>query len=226
VVGLGTYFFAIFAFSIETPFPGEYALVPCIGAACLIYAGPQTVLGRMLSLRPVVFIGLISYSLYLWHWPLLVFARYFVLRDLFVWEKAAFILLSVIVAAISWAYVEKPFRTQGKIQSRFLIPMATAAIGIFVVASGAGEFSRGFPQRFDPPVRNLVETKERSPDRCDAPRTVGSHRLCRVVHKESSFQRLSCGVILTPDRYRPLSWTSCGMECLAATPPGAVGVLH
>src|SRR5439155_9259827 len=115
--GLALIFFAFFAFSIETPFPGEYALVPCIGAACLIYAGPQTVLGRMLSLRPVVFIGLISYSLYLWHWPLLVFARYCILRELFVWEKTALILFSAILAVISWEYIEKPFRTQGKILS-------------------------------------------------------------------------------------------------------------
>jgi peptidoglycan/LPS O-acetylase OafA/YrhL len=178
--GVALILFAFFAFSVETPFPGEYALVPCIGAACLIYAGPQTVLGRMLSLRPVVSIGLISYSLYLWHWPLLVFARYFVLRDLFIWEKTALILLSVVIATVSWAYVEKPFRAQGKIQSRFLIPMATVAIGIFAVASGTGEFSRGFPQRFDPAVRSLLETTERLPDRCDPSRTVGSHRLCRV----------------------------------------------
>jgi hypothetical protein len=178
--GVALILFAIFAFSIETPFPGEYALVPCVGAACLIYAGPQTVLGRVLSLRPVVFIGLISYSIYLWHWPLLVFARYLILRELFVWEKAALILFSVIVAAASWGYVEKPFRTQGKILRKFLLPIAATAIGVFVVASAAGEFGNGFPQRFDPAIRSLVETADRPPDRCNTPRIAGSHRLCRV----------------------------------------------
>src|SRR5262249_29641624 len=139
--GLALLLFSIFAFSIDTPFPGEYALLPCIGAACLIYAGPQTIVGRALSLRPVVFIGLISFSLYLWHWPLLVFARYVVLRDLLVWEKLALILLSGMVAALSWAYVEKPFRTLGKIPRTFLLPLAGSGIGIFVIASIAGEFS-------------------------------------------------------------------------------------
>ncbi len=178
--GLTLLLFAIFAFSVDTPFPGEYALLPCIGAACLIYAGPQTIVGRMLSLRPVVFVGLISYSLYLWHWPLLIFARYVVLRDLLVWEKLALILLSGMVATFSWAYVEKPFRTSGKIPGRFLLRLAGGGIGIFVVASAAGEFGRGLPQRFDRAFRSLVEATVRMPDQCQTPHSVGSHRFCRV----------------------------------------------
>jgi len=178
--GLALLLFSIFAFSVDTPFPGEYALLPCIGAACVIYAGPQTIVGRALSLRPVVFIGLISYSLYLWHWPLLIFARYVVLRDLLFWEKLALILLSGMVATLSWAYVEKPFRTFGKIPSRFLLPLAGGGIGIFVVASIGGEFSRGLPQRFDRAFRSLVEATVRMPDQCQTPHAVGSHRFCRI----------------------------------------------
>jgi hypothetical protein len=169
-------------FSINTPFPGEYALVPCVGAACLIYAGPQTMVGRMLSLRPVVFVGLISYSLYLWHWPLLIFVRYLVLRDLLLWEKAALILLSVAAAALSWAYVERPFRTRGRIPGKALVPLAGTAIGICVVASAAGEFSKGFPQRFDPAIHRLVEARARLPDtdQCKAPDHVRLSRQCRL----------------------------------------------
>jgi peptidoglycan/LPS O-acetylase OafA/YrhL len=178
--GLALLLFSVFAFSVDTPFPGEYALLPCIGAACLIYAGPDTIVGRALSLRPVVLIGLISYSLYLWHWPLLIFARYVVLRDFLLWEKLALILLSGLVATLSWAYVEKPFRTLGKIPSRFLLPLAGGGIGIFVVASIAGEFSRGLPQRFDRAFRSLVEATVRMPDQCQAPHSVGSHRFCRI----------------------------------------------
>jgi peptidoglycan/LPS O-acetylase OafA/YrhL len=178
--GLALLLFSIFAFSADTPFPGEYALLPCIGAACVIYAGPQTIVGRALSLRPVVFIGLISYSLYLWHWPLLIFARYVVLRDLLVCEKLALILISGMVATLSWAYVEKPFRTLGKIASRFLLPLAGSGIGIFVIASIAGEFSRGLPQRFDRAFRSLVEATVRMPDQCQTPHAVGPHRFCRI----------------------------------------------
>src|SRR5262245_10862251 len=184
--GLALLLLSIFAFSADTPFPGENALLPCIGAAFVIYAGPQTIVGRLLSLRPVVFIGLISYSLYLWHWPLLVFARYVVLRDLLLWEKLALILLSGMIAALSWAYVEKPFRTLGKIPSRFLLPLAGGGIGILVVASIAGEFSRGLPQRFDRTFRSLVETTVRMPDQCQTPYVVGSHRFCRIGRQDTT----------------------------------------
>jgi hypothetical protein len=132
----------------------------------------------------VVFIGLISYSLYLWHWPLLIFARYVVLRDLLFWEKLALILLSGMAATLSWAYVEKPFRTLGKIPNRFLLPLAGGGIGIFVVASLAGEFSRGLPQRFDRAFRSLVEATVRMPDQCPTPYSVGSHRFCRIGAQE------------------------------------------
>lgn len=56
-----------------TPFPGLAALPPCLGTAVIIAAGESGThsVGRLLSLKPVVFIGLISYSLYLWHWPLM-----------------------------------------------------------------------------------------------------------------------------------------------------------
>jgi peptidoglycan/LPS O-acetylase OafA/YrhL len=179
-LGVALLLFSIFALSINTPFPGEYALLPCIGAAFLIYAGPQTIVGRALSLRPVVFIGLISYSLYLWHWPVLIFARYVVLRDLLFWEKLALILLSGLVATLSWVYVEKPFRTLGKIPRGYLLPLAGTGIAIFVIASAIGEFSRGLPQRFDLAFRSLVAATVRGPDPCQTPHIVGPHRFCRI----------------------------------------------
>ena len=71
-IGLAMIAYAIFAFSPLTVFPGPSALLPCLGAVLIIFAGEAgpTLVGHMLSLRPIVFIGLISYSLYLWHWPL------------------------------------------------------------------------------------------------------------------------------------------------------------
>src|SRR5262249_5623720 len=86
--GIALIVLSFLAFSGARRCPGQYALVPCIGAACLIHAGPDTIVGRILSLKPLVFIGLISYSVYLWHWPMLVFTRYLVLREFLLWEKA------------------------------------------------------------------------------------------------------------------------------------------
>ena len=69
---------AVFFYGPDTRFPGISALLPCVGAALIIWANDHTLtcVGKLLAIRPVVFIGLISYSLYLWHWPMLVFASY------------------------------------------------------------------------------------------------------------------------------------------------------
>jgi hypothetical protein len=99
-----------------TKFPGVSALVPCMGAVLLIATGQVgfTLPGRLLSTKPFIFIGLISYSLYLWHWPLLVFqANYLMLVNRPYYEhrpKLVLLGLSFILATISWWLVETPFR--------------------------------------------------------------------------------------------------------------------
>src|SRR6185437_16922731 len=74
LMGLAMICFADLRYSPETLFPGLAALVPCLGSALIIGAGESgsSLVGTVLSWRPVVFVGLISYSLYLWHWPLIV----------------------------------------------------------------------------------------------------------------------------------------------------------
>ena len=75
-IGLLSIVVSVFALTSTTPFPGAAALLPTLGAAALLVAGHRAVINRMLfSNRPMVAIGLISFPLYLWHWPLLVFAR-------------------------------------------------------------------------------------------------------------------------------------------------------
>ena len=113
LAGVALIAYAVFRFSTSTPFPGSAALIPCLGAAFLIYAGEDegtTSASKVLSLRPLVFVGLISYSLYLWHWPLLVFARYWSVTSLTGWQSATIVIASFILAALSWAYIEQPFR--------------------------------------------------------------------------------------------------------------------
>lgn len=94
------------------PFPGIAALPPCLGTAAIIYSGASnlTFVGRLLSLRPLQFIGLISYSLYLIHWPAIVFFRLFHEPNRI--EKSSLVVACVILATISWRYVEKPFRAK------------------------------------------------------------------------------------------------------------------
>ena len=118
--GLGLIFYAILFYTRETRFPGLAAIPPCLGAALIIYSGggnnvKPTVICRALAWKPVVFIGLISYSLYLWHWPLLVFSKYYYdyLYDTKIqsWQlRAALLLASVVLAAASLKWIEAPFR--------------------------------------------------------------------------------------------------------------------
>lgn len=83
----------------------------CAGAALLIAAGPQAGINRLLSLKPVVTIGLISYSLYLWHWPLLSFGRYYVDRPLSWFETGSLLIASLAAAALTYRLVERPARS-------------------------------------------------------------------------------------------------------------------
>jgi peptidoglycan/LPS O-acetylase OafA/YrhL len=96
----------------STRFPGLAALPPCLGAALIIYAsaGQPGMVGRLLSWRPVVLLGLMSYSLYLWHWPLFAFARYLLGEQLPIRATAAIIGGSLALAWLSWRFVETPFR--------------------------------------------------------------------------------------------------------------------
>lgn len=115
IAGLGAILFASLTYSSGTAFPGLAALLPCGGAALIIAAGRfgTSLVGRALSLRPIVWIGLISYSVYLWHWPLIVFIKMGFLpflsenHRLYVLSIAA---LSLGLGAASWRLVECPFR--------------------------------------------------------------------------------------------------------------------
>jgi peptidoglycan/LPS O-acetylase OafA/YrhL len=152
-VGVVLVLVSLFLYSPDTPFPGLAALLPCLGTGLAIYgneAGP-TVMGRLLSCRPMVGFGLISYSLYLWHWPLLVFGEQFFGRPLTKVETAMVVLLSVAAATASWKFVEQPFRTRTVGASRPALFSTMGAVALFVIFIAAvGIADRGLPQRVPP----------------------------------------------------------------------------
>ena len=134
LLGLGLIAYAVFAFSAVTPFPGLHALYPCLGTALIIYSGmdAETLVGRILSTRPMVFVGLISYSLYLWHWVIIAFTKHYLDRPLNGRETVAVILAPFLVASMVWKFVEKPFRGRGAIGSRAWIFSGAAAIAMLL----------------------------------------------------------------------------------------------
>jgi peptidoglycan/LPS O-acetylase OafA/YrhL len=160
--GLGLIGLAIFGFSASTPFPGLAALCPCVGSALIILAGQtgDTVVGRMLSWSPLVFLGRISYSLYLWHWPIFVYTR---ISERFPVDNRpgiiglVAVLATLVVATLSWKYIERPFRAGPLRPSRprlFKIAGSTAvlltAVGLITVEA------RGFPARYSAPSLALA----------------------------------------------------------------------
>jgi hypothetical protein len=129
--GLALIVASALAFDARTTFPGLNALWPCLGAAMIIHARGSTT-NRLLSMRPVVFVGLVSYSLYLWHWPLIVFARYDGWFTGTPAQTVAIIAASFALAVASWRFVEVPAK-----RSRFLADRARLLWGSGASIAGA-----------------------------------------------------------------------------------------
>jgi len=111
-LGLAMILYAVFRFDADTPFPSVYALVPVVGTALVIlFAAPQGSTSRFLSWAPFVWIGLISYSAYLWHQPIFAFSRFYLVFEPSPWLMGALSLISLAIAWLSWRFIERPFRS-------------------------------------------------------------------------------------------------------------------
>ncbi|MCD2173161.1 acyltransferase family protein [Rhizobium sp. C4] len=140
-------------------YPGVWASAPVLGAVLIIFSGQQgpTLVSRLLSTLPMVFIGRISYSLYLWHWPIYVLVHLALGRALRLEEQLGLLALSIVVSAASWRFVEQPFRTRARETSS---PRWAWAAGAGIAVSGAAALflivSGGMPWRFTPEVDRLA----------------------------------------------------------------------
>lgn len=109
--GLLCLVFSIFCFDDGTPFPSIYTLVPVLGTSLIIlYGSKGTLVARVLSSKVLVGIGLISYSAYLWHQPLFAFSRLRTLYEPEKWVLLALVIVTFLLAFLSWKYIEQPFR--------------------------------------------------------------------------------------------------------------------
>lgn len=202
-IGLGGIIAAAFLFDRTTAFPGAAALLPCLGTAAVLWAGSRrgpeggergageigdsgdgraTWIGRALAgpwLRPV---GLISYSLYLWHWPLLVLARQWGFRELTVAERVACLMASVVLAWGSWILVERPIRSRRLMPDRRMVLAAGGAcMAMFLLAGGLLAISDGLLWRFpDRTQRYLEVTRNRMRYFQVTPEDVLNERLVEV----------------------------------------------
>ncbi|CAI8727079.1 acyltransferase family protein [Pseudomonas sp. IT-P395] len=133
--GLALIFFALFSFKPSDQFPGWRAILPVLGSVLLIAAGPSSVINRRIfSTRVAVAIGLISFPLYLWHWPLLAFARIVQSEETSIEIRSAAVAASILLAWITYSLIEKPLRAGIVKQPR----QTPAFVGLMIVIAIGG----------------------------------------------------------------------------------------
>ncbi|WP_426424845.1 acyltransferase family protein [Bradyrhizobium genosp. A] len=151
-IGAALIAFSIFAYSSSMRFPGTAALAPTLGAALIIWSGvsTQTAVHRVLALPLMTAIGKASYSLYLWHFPLIAFASYVELAGLSWSTKAALCVALLAISFLSLNYIERPFRQKQKPAGvRRPVTVATSGMVLACTVGIAISSYKGFPSRLD-----------------------------------------------------------------------------
>jgi peptidoglycan/LPS O-acetylase OafA/YrhL len=174
IIGVAMVLYSIFGFEETTPFPSLYTVIPVLGTCLIIlFASPQCVTGKVLSLKPMVWIGLLSYSAYLWHQP--IFALYRLSPLQFSnYDEAIFPLLIIavfVLAWISWKYIEAPFRYKNRISQAGVFKWAVASI-VLLLAIG-GTLNTVFKPQVDPMAVNVQD--------CDGYDSGGSELVCKKI---------------------------------------------
>lgn len=152
---------SVFIFTMETEFPGVNALIPSIGTALVIFSGSSFVGRTFLSNRACVRIGLISYSLYLVHWPIYVFYRYVTFEALDGWQMAMVVVLSLAAAELLYRYVETPFRKSSKQKPKLSAPafgLLCSLLALVISLPAATAWSKdGWPWRYAGDMQAIIE---------------------------------------------------------------------
>ena len=174
----------------DTPFPGHGALAPCLGACLVIYSGAawRTPVVRLLNLQPARFVGLISYSLYLWHYPVRVVYQHIwgEFNDTF---ATLLIAVSFVLAALSWRFIEQPFRRArtGRAEAPIFV---AALVSLTVMATIAGNLGTAVRIARDesPQVTAMLDFLKYRPEGIHA----GTCFISLGEHTFSDFQPSTC----------------------------------
>ena len=156
VCGILILAFAVYRYQSTTPYPGLYALAPCAASAMIIASGRQqsTLAGRLLSRGPLVFTGLISYSIYLWHYPLLVLFGYYNIVPIDAFRLSLSLAVIYLMAALSWKFIETPLRARMVLKSNRSFLLSALIVNAIILATGVVLWkSDGLPRRFPPEIR-------------------------------------------------------------------------
>jgi peptidoglycan/LPS O-acetylase OafA/YrhL len=157
-IGLALIGWSLFAPRAVETAPILHAVAAVAGTALLIRAGQNfpSPVSRLVGAAPLAWVGLISYSLYLWHWPVIVFSKYYLVRGLEPVEVAAALVFMFAAAALSWRFVERPFRRREFPAPRVFVS-AAAGTGVLAAAGGALLLTGGLPGRLSPEAARMNE---------------------------------------------------------------------
>jgi len=153
---------AAVAFSSTTPFPGSAALLPTVGTALVIAAGigaqkPRFAPGRYLALAPMRYIGDRSYTLYLWHWPVLILAAEYIGHDLPIWQNLLLLTGAFGLSIVTYALYENPIRRArlSAPASAMLFPVSVAAVVVVSAFCLQGIYDTSLRLETSPTVQSL-----------------------------------------------------------------------
>ena len=149
-------------YSAETAFPGFSAFLPCLGTCLLLHTGKDdlTAIHQFLKSKIFVFTGKISYSLYLWHWPIFVLYMYDKNSNAGVNDILIMLLVTVLLSIFTWRFIETPIREGHVIGSRKPIPLFSITIMSSLVLMGVGYYfhkTNGLIERFDDEMSGFIE---------------------------------------------------------------------
>lgn len=167
LLGMGLILLAVFVYDKSTPFPGATALLPVLGVVLLILANGhrETLVGQLLSSRVMVGLGLISYSWYLWHWPVFVFSSYASVDEPGALDTAGLILLTLVLGYLSWKFVETPFRERRLLAGRRQILLAGfCGILLLGLAGQSLRWTDGLPWRLSEQALQYAKGREWRPE--------------------------------------------------------------
>ena len=182
LAGLATIAYCVINYDSSIVFPGMSAVPPTLATAALIWVNGRhnSIVKQLLSLQPMVWVGLISYSLYLWHWPLIAFARYSAIDELVLTDKLLLISASIILAYFSWKFIETPFRKkQLLVTNKKILYSAFASILIVAVVGQQIRMAKGFPLRLPEYARNYAIGAIWSKDQTECYKLNKAGQLCR-----------------------------------------------
>jgi peptidoglycan/LPS O-acetylase OafA/YrhL len=148
---------AVYRFGSNTPYPGTFTLIPVLAATALILTSGSWINRIYLSSRPMVFVGLISYPLYLWHYPLMAYARILWADTVPAWVMVSVVIASGVLAWLTFQYIERPIR-YAKSRSRTKIAVLVAGmVGVGAIGLIADK-TDGLPLRIPEEIRGYMLT--------------------------------------------------------------------